>query len=73
MYGVYYLHERMLNDKVLLKVRQSRNVSFKPTILPKNELINSGFFPNSTKIELIHSFFGRIWGYQKVLLKLPDL
>ena len=43
-----------------LKVRQSRNVLFKPTILPKNEQMNSGFLPNSTMIELFRSFFGRI-------------
>ena len=32
----------------LLKVRQSRNDSFKPTIFPKNEQTNSFFLPNST-------------------------
>ena len=34
---------------VVLKVRQSRNVSFKPTILPKKRTNEFGFFlPNST-------------------------
>ena len=62
----------MLTD-VYLKVRQSRNVSFKPMILPKQERMNSGFLPNSTKNEFVRSFFGRIRGYQKVLSKLTDL
>ena len=34
-----------------LKVRQRRNVSFKPTILPENERTNSVFLPNSIKNE----------------------
>ena len=33
---------------ITLKVRQSRNVSFKLTILPKNKWTNSFFLPNST-------------------------
>ena len=37
-----------------------------------NEQIR-GFLPNSTMIELFCSFFGRIRGQQKVLLKLTDL
>ena len=45
-----------------LKVRQSRNVFFKPTILPKNEGMNSVFLPNSTMIALFRLFFGRIRG-----------
>ena len=45
-----------------LKVRQGRNVFFKPMILPKNELTKSLFLPNSTVIELLCSFFGRIRG-----------
>ena len=56
-----------------LKVRQSRNVSFKLTILPKNEQTNSFILPNSTKNEFAGSFLGRIRGYQKVLSKLIDL
>ena len=52
-----------------LKVRQSRNVFFKLTILPKNERTNT----SSTMIELFHSVFGRIRGEQKVLSKLTDL
>ena len=46
----------------LIKVRQSRNVFFKLTILPKKERKNSVFLPNSTMIELFCSFFGRIRG-----------
>ena len=44
-----------------------------PRILPKNERTNSFFWPNSNKNEFVHLFFGRIRGYQKVLLKLSDL
>ena len=44
----------------LLKVRQSRNAFFKPTILPKNERTNSVILPKSTMTELFCSFFGRI-------------
>ena len=40
-----------------LKVWQSRNAFFKPRILPKNEQMDSVFLPNSTMIELFHSFF----------------
>ena len=54
----------------LVKVRQSRNGFFKPTILPKNEQTNSVFLPNSTKNEFVHSFFGRIRGYQKIIWPL---
>ena len=61
------------NKNIFLKVRQSRNVSFKPMILPKNKRTNSVFFPNSTKNEFVHLFFERIRGYQKVLRKLTDL
>ena len=64
-------------DKVFfiykLKVKQSRNVFFKPPILPKNEQTNLVFLPNSIMIILFRSSFGRIWGYQKVLSKLSDL
>ena len=42
--------------EVFLKVGQIRNVSFKPTILPKNERTNSFFLPNSTKNEFVRSF-----------------
>ena len=38
----------MTEEVYVLKVRQSRNVFFKPTILPKNEQTNSVFLPNST-------------------------
>ena len=66
-------NRKIQNFKQIIKVRQSRNVSFKPTILPKNERTNSVFLPNSTKNEFVRSFFGRIRGYQKVLSKLTDL
>ena len=57
---------------MLLKVGKSRNVSFKLTILSKNERTNSGFFlPNSTKNEFVRSFFGRIRGYQKIEINWP--
>ena len=47
---------------------------FKPTILPRNEQTNYFQLSNSaTMIELFRSFFGRIRGQQKVLLKLTDL
>ena len=36
-----------------LKVRQSRNVFFKPTILPKNERMILSFLPNSTTYDQI--------------------
>ena len=42
------------------KIRQSHNGFFKPTILPKNERTNLFVLPNSTMIELFHSFFGGI-------------
>ena len=62
---------------LLLKVKQSRNVFFKPTILPKKERTNLVFLPNSITciimIILFRSFFGRIRGWQRVLSKLPDL
>ena len=52
-----------------------RIVFFKLTILPKNKQMSSFFFVLTvhTMIELLHSFFGRIRGWQKVLLKLIDL
>ena len=56
------LFSGVFKGKFSLKVRQSRNVFFKPTILPKNERTNSFFLPNSTMIELFRSFFGRIRG-----------
>ena len=45
-----------INLPLVIKVRQSRNVFFKSTILPKNEQMDSVFLPNSTMIELFRSF-----------------
>ena len=39
-----------LKDCQKLKVRQSHNVFFEQTILPKNEQTNSFFLPNSTSM-----------------------
>ena len=39
-----------LKDCQKLTVRQSRNVFFKQTILPKNEHTNLFFLPNSTSM-----------------------
>ena len=66
------LHTRQLRP-CIIKVTQSRNVSFKAMILPKNEQTNSFFLLNSTKNEFVCSFFGRIRGCQKVLSKSTDL
>ena len=44
----HVIYLKLRQKQLLLKVRQSRNVSFKPTILPKNERMNSVFLPNST-------------------------
>ena len=41
-----------LPNQPQLKVRQSCNVFFKPSILPKNKQTNSGFLPYITMIEL---------------------
>ena len=58
--------------QTFIKVKQSRNVFFKPTIPPKNKQTKSFFLPNSTVIELFCSWFGKIWGLQKVLSTLTD-
>ena len=50
------------NEKFLLKVRQSRNVFFKPMSLPKKEKKNRVILPNGTMIELFSLVFGRIRG-----------
>ena len=61
-------------DTKVLKVRQNRNVSFKPTIPPKNERTNSVLLPNNTiNAEFFRLLLGRIRRYQKVLLKVTDL
>ena len=72
---VFATTEDMTVIAVVLKVRQSRNVSFKPTILPKKRTNEFVVFclNNSTKNEFVRSFVGRIRGCQKVLSKLTDL
>ena len=59
------------------------DLSDKGQIISKRLLVSSDsskkrtnkvvFLPKGTKNEFVRLFFGRIWGYQKVLSKLSDL
>ena len=56
-----------------LKVRQSRNDFFKPTILPKtNKQIQFYYYDTSGRLVFV-CFFGRNRRHQKTISKLTDL
>ena len=58
---------------LLLKVRQSRNDFFKPTLPPKNERRNSTLLLWKLRLTCFRSFFGGNWRHQKDISKLTDL
>ena len=61
------IRERTENIIQILKVRQSRNVFFKPTILPKNEWKNSGFFC----LKVLTSVLFVFWKNSRRIAKSP--